>query len=75
MTNTLNPRGLAPLLLLAAAAWLWAGAMAAPPGVICGLHAGALQPHCWRCFAAAALALAGLAGLGLRLSTTLQARR
>ena len=73
MTNTLNLRSLTPLLLLAVAAWLWAGAMAAPPGVICGLHTGGLQPHCWRCFAAAALA--GLASLGLRLSKTLQARR
>lgn len=73
MIRTLNPWGAAPLLLLAIAAWLWAGAMAAPPGAICGLHAGALQPHCWRCFAAAALAIAGLAGL--RLSTPLRARR
>ena len=64
---------LAPILLLAGAAWLWMCAMAAPSGAICGLHASALQPHCWRCFAAAALAVAGLTGL--RLSTLLQARR
>ncbi len=56
-----------PLLLLLVAAWLWSAAMAGPAtafGPICGLHQGA-GPHCWRCFAAAALALAGLAGLGL----------
>lgn len=68
-----SPWAAAALLILAVAAWLWAGATAPPPGVICGLHAGALQPHCWRCFAAAALAVAGL--VGLRLSTPPQTRR
>ena len=73
MITALNLWGVTPFLLLAVAAWIWMGAMAGPPGVICGLHSNPLGPHCWRCFAAAALAIAGL--VGLRLSTPVKARR
>ena len=53
-----------PPPLLIAAAWLWLGAMSDPLshlGSICGAHGLLVQPHCWRC--PAALALATLAVL------------
>jgi len=56
---------LAPILLLAGGGGLWFCAMAGPGaqlaafGPICGAHAAAGQPHCWRCVAAVALAATG----------------